>query len=880
MKVKVCLDTEGYDRKRDDLAGVITLRIVKNEKELEIKELAEHVCLQGYAFTPATFGKKSRTINDFVEMQVFPLDFDTGISFEEIKARADEYHLPISFAYHSFNSSPQLEKFRIVFVHDGLINDSGIAKLIYEMLSVIFPERDPSCIEVSRFFYGGKDLIWLDENALIDISTLEREYACYLYEHDKKHSCEKMRRLAKTYRVKMDDKGSMAIYNSDMVDEPDKSDGDFVPYSSTYYIYGTKSRNYYVMREDSISSVSGIDDIDSGRNTKEKKKDRHKKYRNVDFDAEKVSCRLFRRMMNDEVLHHQEYYLLMLNLIQVEGGEKLFLNKVGIHKDISKWEFYVLYAKKKTYHACTCDRRCPYANECTHGYNMIETIFGKIISENSIDYYKMSDAQKQLENNFQKAIYAKGTDMHLIKAQTAMGKSSIYIRVTKKMKVPCIIAVSTNKLKNEIYGKLKDNCKLPVAMTPSLDEMELMEFPDDVIQEIKAAYRRGCMEETSTILKKYRKIWEKSKNNLDQIYIQNCDYYLEFNKEYLEKGGYHIVTTHAKLLTIKQDQLWKFGCVIIDEDILFSLMKDTFRVRRKDIEKLKNHVNPDLKHEFDKILAAEEGTCGLIQYKGIPRTMKMEELNRYAIKSNVNALLQSKSYYISEKDSDVICFAPRKLCSECKYIILSATLNEWMYEQYFRKVKIIRYPTKDARYKGDLIQFCNYSLSRTSLAQRENDIFEAVKYICPDNIPVISFKDKEKNEHSLHFGNSEGVNVLEGQDIAVVGTPHYPDYVYKLAALVLDPKCNCDEKIQRRRVTSGGFRFTMNSFKDTTIREVQLYLIRSELEQCIGRARILRHSCTVFLFSSFPCSQAQLIQSNYLLKENLERYRAKFHSKE
>ena len=36
-------------------------------------------------------------------------------------------------------------------------------------------------------------------------------------------------------------------------------------------------------------------------------------------------------------------------------------------------------------------------------------------------------------------------------------------------------------------------------------------------------------------------------------------------------------------------------------------------------------------------------------------------------------------------------------------------------------------------------------------------------------------------------------------------------------------------------------------------------MIESELEQAVGRARLLRHACTVHLFSNFPLKQAKMI---------------------
>ena len=53
-------------------------------------------------------------------------------------------------------------------------------------------------------------------------------------------------------------------------------------------------------------------------------------------------------------------------------------------------------------------------------------------------------------------------------------------------------------------------------------------------------------------------------------------------------------------------------------------------------------------------------------------------------------------------------------------------------------------------------------------------------------------------------------------------------------------------------------------------RAIQFYMIESELEQAVGRARLLRCDCTVNLFSDFPLKQAELKESKYDTDENDE----------
>lgn len=54
------------------------------------------------------------------------------------------------------------------------------------------------------------------------------------------------------------------------------------------------------------------------------------------------------------------------------------------------------------------------------------------------------------------------------------------------------------------------------------------------------------------------------------------------------------------------------------------------------------------------------------------------------------------------------------------------------------------------------------------------------------------------------------------------------------------------------------------TFADKSMRNLQLFLIETELEQAIGRARVLREDCTVYVFSNYPCKQAELNMEPYL----------------
>ena len=53
------------------------------------------------------------------------------------------------------------------------------------------------------------------------------------------------------------------------------------------------------------------------------------------------------------------------------------------------------------------------------------------------------------------------------------------------------------------------------------------------------------------------------------------------------------------------------------------------------------------------------------------------------------------------------------------------------------------------------------------------------------------------------------------------------------------------------------------TYTDKILRDIQFYMIESELEQAVGRARLLRCNCIVNLFSDYPLKQAIQMESEY-----------------
>lgn len=102
-----------------------------------------------------------------------------------------------------------------------------------------------------------------------------------------------------------------------------------------------------------------------------------------------------------------------------------------------------------------------------------------------------------------------------------------------------------------------------------------------------------------------------------------------------------------------------------------------------------------------------------------------------------------------------------------------------------------------------------------------------------------------------------------GKDIAIIGMPHISPIAYYMLAYSIDHNIQIEEP-KYRKVTYESIRFPMMTYKNVLLQEIQMYCISSELEQSVGRARVLREDCAVHVFSDFSVLQAEIDKEDYL----------------
>lgn len=859
MRVNVSIDNAGnkvkaYGREIPRMKR----RVAGNWQEIELQELADLNGNEGYAIIPAHLESGTAACN-CTSMQLFALDFDHGCTFGGIKGRCDSIGLGIAYAYHTFSSSDKEEKFHIVFVLEEAEKDPFIIKATLLMLHKIFPECDHSCINMDRMFFGGKELIWFDETARFSLVQL---YHPFLKSLDTgKHYSEKMRSFASKSGVLFSGKylvmGELKDLDAIIGGNTD---------SAVIHITGESPKSPFFIAEGKLHQSIAWE--------------RQAKRKIMVKDGETL-CPLYNDFIAGKYLSHDVRFAILTNLLSVNGGIKIFLEIIrwDYGEDYEKWENDLKYIKG--YYPKRCSEKfCPYYASCENQGTMVNTwAMDRRVYQAEENYAGIHEAEECLQENLEKAFCDSRQGIHLIKAQTGLRKTRAYIRLIRNN--PCkkfLVALPTNKLKEEVRTELIRKARIPAAeifMTASVHGNALI--PKDIQETVSEAHNNGIHNKTKEIIAEYKSKIEDYPDKRRER--EECEKILK--GIHGADGERIILTTHAYFSQLDESVLKKYT-VLIDEDFLqLQVFNKMCKISTSCLQGLAGSGLLFYSDIASEMLHTKTGEYKKLENKGICAPLpeeKLEELDYYCTGDNINDLGNAGSFVrMEDRDSGgeiVQYFCPVSL-PKGKYIMLSATFNYNIYQRYFgEKMDIYTYTEQKAAYRGSLKQYTYHSLGRKDLSNK-GQVFSFVQEISGNsNIPVITFlKYSYLRENGInvdpsqiHFGNGTGRNVLSGKDMAVVGTPYKVDEYYKLIACYLGGEVNGKENMRPgfQRADYKGNNFLITTYRDPVLREVQLYSIESDLEQCIGRARLLRNNCTVYVFSSFPCEQAELYLGDYL----------------
>ena len=833
--------------KGDRIFGRISNRVAKNKEVLSIEEIIYEVGEHYKAFTRANMCNNTRNDNSFEKQIFLVLDFDEHPNYEKFKEKCQKYGLNYTFTYRSLRWSKENPKFRAVFVLDDWIKDSRIADAVNRLLLIMFDDTDGNdlkadqkCKELSRMFLGGKKVIEAFPENRISIRGVCYAFHEYLREKKRDNYGARLKTVAKDLNVAIIN-NKLAIYeaaqaNAMQIDLERVEDGNIV-------MFLPKNNKKIINHKNK-----------TGKNNTEAST-----LRTITINKETLMemCLLFKEFTEEtRDLEHDEKFILATNLRFIKGGKTWFFKALPEHH--SKWKSDWKYNVDNDYMPSGCNKGCPYAEQC--GSSTIYSKCGsKIRKLSNLDtYLPLANCQEQLKTCLREAVDAEDDNIYVIKAQTALGKTEAYCNIIQESPdKQFIIAVPTCKLQAEVVQRLKYKgieCKQTESVYETIKKLDL----PDLEEMVKKLYENGY---GRFVVKQIRTYKNENYNKLTKYQCQELDH-LTGKKQGLETSRC-IVTTHAYFQMMNMDTLKDYE-IIIDEDFLITLFKRNWSLSLGDVKKIieKNMLSSNDREKLKLILEMEDQETKQISFTK-PNICKLEKLYKRAdeISGPLPMLLES-SCVVMDRVHEEIMFCKKIELPPRKMIILSASVNEKLYEDVPGGGERVRFwNVPDAKYKGHVIQYTAHTMSRKCIKTAGTEkVQEKVKEIAGD-VPVISFKMID-TDLDIHFGKTEGFDNLKGKDIAIVGTPHNRPALYKLLGEALG--YNTAGNITNHRVERNNYEFRIMTFADKSMRNLQLFLIETELEQAIGRARVLREDCTVYVFSNYPCKQAELNMEPYL----------------
>ena len=68
---------------------------------------------------------------------------------------ADDFYNAYGAGFYATSSfTPELHKFRILFITESVIDNAKLARLVIQGLRLVYPESDRACVDPARLFYG------------------------------------------------------------------------------------------------------------------------------------------------------------------------------------------------------------------------------------------------------------------------------------------------------------------------------------------------------------------------------------------------------------------------------------------------------------------------------------------------------------------------------------------------------------------------------------------------------------------------------------------------------------------------------------------------------------------------------------------------------
>lgn len=143
---------------------------------IAIENLADALA-HGASFKPGVLAGGNKAEN-WIEQQLFGLDFDDGIRIEEAYNKVISLGITPCFMYTTFSHKEEHHKFRMIFCNDTVITDGNIRDKLQATLMGIIGGIDEVCFNRDRLFFGGKShtVLYPDYDTRINAESIIEKY--------------------------------------------------------------------------------------------------------------------------------------------------------------------------------------------------------------------------------------------------------------------------------------------------------------------------------------------------------------------------------------------------------------------------------------------------------------------------------------------------------------------------------------------------------------------------------------------------------------------------------------------------------------------------------------------------------------------------------
>lgn len=851
MNIKLSVDTHCIRNipKAKVAYNAISKAIAQNPQELSLEEIVE-VIESGYTISSPIYRNGEKKKENIIEMQLFILDFDgkdgCELAYDDALKRAKDYDLPVVISYET-QSSVNWGRYRLIFMYDEPVRDMRMIDIMNRLLLHIFPEADKSTKDLSKMFLPGRnvrlhcgkpfhfDTLVVATKSFCKTSTWSALISSFKKEH------------------------GLVIKDNDIFLSEDiipKQFGDF----------RAKSININVEYARISPKKGGIKyvffaDLPDEKGIKLTKVKPNKAARLRDNSTIKDECPLMCDFENGIRLPHEQWFGLATNLINIKGGQGQFAKIINEYCDrydnVGFKIEQMKYAARMNYKPQSCAEFCPYSDECPHSENMILTLKDKRHRMKRLEEYSERFADvDSIKNSLQDFFYNAVSNefaINILKAPTGSGKSTKHLEFLSHFNRRTINAYPNSRLMMEKYNEAI-GLGLNVVHTPIIDEL-YQYLTDQQYEQIKYLYEIGAGELPIRLLKQ----WSNDNPHI-RAYLSMLDNPPE---------DAHIFTTHSRLLRMSE-QMTENAVIFIDEDIIPSMFGCS-AVSVDEFYKLYNAVRDAFpKNKLNRI---KENISGDSHYFHLGKMKFTVEYKSELVKQcasrgitftqNIWGLAESENFYYCAADDSIYFTVVNCLGHTGKVIMMSATANEMICQKAFGG-SVNFSDLGQIKYKGNVVMHCGQTFSRGYLSNNNAEKIISKIVDKHGDCVYITFKECckyiDNKFQRTHYGQAVGTNDFEGKNLVVIGLNHRPFYVYDLFARALG--IDCSDTLSTRKAQLHGFEFYMMTYANPELRNIQQYMIGSDLEQAIGRARLIYHDCTVHLYGNFPARQGRLENEN------------------